>query len=155
MRVVACWCVLQVPLLLWISSVIICYCVSFQMLQGLQGPLASLNAASHVRYRLARVRLLASNYCFAETFHETDVWRVRFLEEVELMRSEYNALLYGGPIPHVVSTRGGRCMWQLTQQLQATAIYALVAIMAVMAVAVAFLQGGRESSCNVTSARPG
>eukprot|EP00775_Hariotina_reticulata_P009112 gene9112-9281_t len=91
----------MVPLLLWICAVIVCFCVSFQMLQGLQGPLASLNAASHVRYRLARCRLLASNYCFAETFAETDVWRVRFLNEVELMRSEYNALLYGGVIPQV------------------------------------------------------
>lgn len=44
----------QVPLLLWVASVIIIFGVSFQLLQGLQGPLASLNAAAHVRFRFAR-----------------------------------------------------------------------------------------------------
>jgi hypothetical protein len=46
--------VLQVPLLLWVAAVIIIFGVSFQKLQGLQGPLASLNAAAHVRFRFAR-----------------------------------------------------------------------------------------------------
>jgi hypothetical protein len=45
---------LQVPLLLWVAAVIIIFGVSFQKLQGLQGPLASLNAAAHVRFRFAR-----------------------------------------------------------------------------------------------------
>jgi hypothetical protein len=41
----------QLPLCLWVATVIIIFGVSFQKLQGLQAPLASLNAAAHVRYR--------------------------------------------------------------------------------------------------------
>jgi hypothetical protein len=48
------WLSAQVPLLLWVAAVIIIFGVSFQKLQGLQGPLASLNAAAHVRFRFAR-----------------------------------------------------------------------------------------------------
>lgn len=41
----------QLPMLLWVAAVIVIYGVSFQKLEGLQAPLASLNAAAHVRYR--------------------------------------------------------------------------------------------------------
>jgi hypothetical protein len=92
----------QVPRLIWVCLVIITFGVSFQMLQGLQGPLASLNAASHVRCRLARVRLMSNGFMFAETPAETSLWRELFREELETMRQEYSALLYGGVVPHVV-----------------------------------------------------
>jgi hypothetical protein len=36
---------LQVPLLLWVAAVVVIYGVSYADLQGLQGPLASLNTA--------------------------------------------------------------------------------------------------------------
>lgn len=42
---------MQLPLVLWVATVIIIFGVSFEKLQGLQAPLASLNAAAHVRYR--------------------------------------------------------------------------------------------------------
>lgn len=42
---------MQLPLVLWVATVIIIFGVSFEQLQGLQAPLASLNAAAHVRYR--------------------------------------------------------------------------------------------------------
>eukprot|EP00775_Hariotina_reticulata_P009651 gene9651-9811_t len=89
-----------VPRLLWVSLVIIAFGVSFQMLQGLQGPLSSLNAASHVRCRLSRTRLMSNGFMFAETVAETNLWRQLFREELEILKKEYTALLYGGIVPH-------------------------------------------------------
>ncbi|KAF8055488.1 tmcC [Scenedesmus sp. PABB004] len=86
----------MVPLLLWVAAVIIIFGVSFQKLQGLQGPLASLNAAAHVRFRLARVRLIANVYAFAETPAEMAGYRDELRYELGKMRSEYESLLYGG-----------------------------------------------------------
>ncbi len=40
----------------WFVGVLAVYAASLYMLQGMQGPLASLNMASHVVYRYTRVR---------------------------------------------------------------------------------------------------
>lgn len=74
------------------------------MLQGLQEPLSSLNAAAHVCYRLAKCRLVANNYAFAHLKStEKVVWHNKLHEELAVLRREYSALLYGGRIPQVVS----------------------------------------------------
>eukprot|EP00775_Hariotina_reticulata_P001355 gene1355-1696_t len=88
----------MIPLVLWVCAIIISFGVSFQMLQGLQGPLSSLNA--HVCYRLARCRLVANNYAFTDLGY---LWRGQLLSETSILRQEYNALLYGGHIPHLAS----------------------------------------------------
>jgi hypothetical protein len=87
-------------------AVIISFGVSFEMLQGLQGPLSSLNAAAHVCYRLARCRLVANNYAFIHDPSSIASWRSQVLDELSMLRQEYTALLYGGRIPQVV--RGDR-----------------------------------------------
>eukprot|EP00775_Hariotina_reticulata_P003515 gene3515-3785_t len=88
----------MIPLVLWVCAIIISFGVSFQMLQGLQGPLSSLNAAAHVCYRMARCRLVANNYAFTDT---GALWRDQLIDELRMLRQEYNALLYGGHIPQV------------------------------------------------------
>lgn len=90
------------PLLLWVSAVIVMFGVSFQMLQGLQAPLSSLNAAAHVRFRIARCRVTANMFGFAETTEEIVFWRGRLREELVLLKHEYTALIYGGRIEPVV-----------------------------------------------------
>lgn len=44
----------QVPQLLWVATVAVIFGVSYVSLQGLQGPLASLDMSAHVLYRCAR-----------------------------------------------------------------------------------------------------
>jgi hypothetical protein len=96
---------------LWVSAVIIIFGVSFQKLQGLQAPLASLNAAAHVRYRFARCRLMSNMYGFAEDPAQVTEFREMLRAELRLLKQEYDALLYGGEIPTVVSEwRGTRCV---------------------------------------------
>jgi hypothetical protein len=56
---------LQVPLLLWVAAVVVIYGVSYADLQGLQGPLASLNTASHVLFRFSRCRLYAAKLAYS------------------------------------------------------------------------------------------
>ncbi len=43
----------QVPQLLWVATVAVIFGVSYVSLQGLQGPLASLDMSAHVLYRCA------------------------------------------------------------------------------------------------------
>eukprot|EP00883_Tetradesmus_obliquus_P002715 jgi/Sobl393_1/12921/SZX78204.1 len=88
----------MVPLLLWVAAVIIIFGVSFQKLQGLQGPLASLNAAAHVRFRFARCRLIAQVYGFSQTDADMDQYRVELMDELHHFKAEYEALMYGGTI---------------------------------------------------------
>jgi hypothetical protein len=48
----------MLPLVAWAAAVVIVFGVSFERLGGLQAPLASLNAAAHVTFRISRVRLM-------------------------------------------------------------------------------------------------
>lgn len=50
----------QVPLALWVITLIIIYVVSYIKLEGMQWPLASLNIATHVVYRYTRIRCAAA-----------------------------------------------------------------------------------------------
>lgn len=45
---------LQIPFFLWNAALVSIYAVSLVQLQGMQGPLASLNMASKVTYRFSR-----------------------------------------------------------------------------------------------------
>ncbi|KAI8474715.1 MAG: hypothetical protein J3K34DRAFT_518018 [Monoraphidium minutum] len=92
------------PLVLWAAAVIVVFGVSFTQLANLQGPLSSLNAAAHVTYRVSRVRLNGNYLAYSETASENAKFRERLMEEIAMLRSEYNALLYGGPIKPVNPT---------------------------------------------------
>jgi hypothetical protein len=89
------------PLLLWAVAVVVVFGVSFGELSNLQGPLSSLNAAGHVTYRVSRVRLMGNFLAFASTNAENAQHRANLLAELATLRSEYNALLYGGRIEPV------------------------------------------------------
>ncbi|PNW76743.1 hypothetical protein CHLRE_11g469500v5 [Chlamydomonas reinhardtii] len=83
-------------LVLWFAAVVAVYAVSLVMLQGMQGPLASLNMASHVMYRYTRVRAVGFNFLAQDDKPGRDLWREVLRTEVKLFTSEYNTLMYGG-----------------------------------------------------------
>ncbi|EFJ47903.1 hypothetical protein VOLCADRAFT_104960 [Volvox carteri f. nagariensis] len=86
----------MVPFFLWNLAVILVYAVSLMKLNGMQGPLASLNMASHVTYRYTRVRAIALAFVTQDDAASRDVWRPMLLSELSLFESEYNAVMYGG-----------------------------------------------------------
>lgn len=98
-----CCCALQIPLLMWMSAVVIIFGVSFQKLNDLQGPLASLNVAAHVVYGVARVRHLMNMLAFAEQASDKIKYRPYLKEEISLLKHEYEVLLYGGEVVKMVS----------------------------------------------------
>ena len=98
-----CYCVLQAPLLLWVMAVIVIFGVSYQQLQGLQGPLASLNTMAHVTYRSSRVRLYISMLGMSQDVSECGVLRDNAKKELGILRQESETLLYGGNTVVLVS----------------------------------------------------
>lgn len=72
--------------------------ISFERLNGLQGPLSSLNVAAHVIYRVARVRVFMNTAAFAETASETGEQMEKLRPELQLLQSEYFSLLYGASL---------------------------------------------------------
>lgn len=48
----------SLPMLLWAAGIVALFGASLLRLAALQAPLASLNAAAHVTYRMSRVRLM-------------------------------------------------------------------------------------------------
>jgi hypothetical protein len=80
-------------------AVIVIYGVSFVKLNGLQGPLASLNVAAHVIYRIARVRVAGNVVAFETDASAIPGHLVGLKAELDILRGEYNALLYGGCNP--------------------------------------------------------
>jgi hypothetical protein len=48
-----------VPFAAWEVALVVIYAITFVKLQGMQGPLASLNMATHVIYRYTRMRAVA------------------------------------------------------------------------------------------------
>jgi hypothetical protein len=95
------------------AAVIIIFGVTFQKLNDLQGPLASLNLAAHVIYRAARLRLYVNLLAYALPPYQDNVHlREHIIEEVTLLREAYNSLLYGGPVKTVVSRTSYR--WQVS-----------------------------------------
>jgi hypothetical protein len=87
--------------------VVIIFGVSFQELSDLQGPLASLNVAAHVMYRVARLRAQLSQLAFELDPAVTETLRTGALDELGLLRREYETLLYGGRVLTLVGG-GGR-----------------------------------------------
>jgi hypothetical protein len=86
-----------------VAAVVIVFGVSFKELSNLQGPLASLNVASHVMYRVARVRSGISLFAF-ETDPAAMVQLHHNVEaELALLEREYETLMYGGKVVTLVS----------------------------------------------------
>ncbi len=50
---------------MWLVALVVIGVVSYVRLEGMQGPLASLNMASHVVYRYTRVRCVDGNAAWA------------------------------------------------------------------------------------------
>ncbi|GIM04910.1 hypothetical protein Vretimale_9369 [Volvox reticuliferus] len=86
----------MVPFFLWNLAVILVYAVSLVKLNGMQGPLASLNMASHVTYRYTRVRAIALAFVIQDDVDSKRVWRELLVNELGLFEGEYNAVMYGG-----------------------------------------------------------
>ncbi|KAG2429714.1 hypothetical protein HYH02_013971 [Chlamydomonas schloesseri] len=84
------------PLVCWEVALVAIGAVSFVKLNGMQGPLASLNMASHVIYRYTRVRLTAFLLVSAETPDWKDYYRGLLVKEVTNLENEYDTLMYGG-----------------------------------------------------------
>jgi hypothetical protein len=84
-------------------AVIVVFGVSYQQLQGLQGPLASLNTMAHVIYRSSRVRMYTSMLAMTTDPLEKEVLRGNAKAELKILDKEYEALLYGGNIIVLVS----------------------------------------------------
>ncbi|KAG2443202.1 hypothetical protein HYH02_009279 [Chlamydomonas schloesseri] len=90
------------PFVLWNIALIIVYVISLMQLKNMQGPLASLNMASHIIYRYTRVRAVAFAFVSADDVSSREDWRVLLKSELDNFESEYNALMYGGtPITQV------------------------------------------------------
>ncbi|KAG2497227.1 hypothetical protein HYH03_004816 [Edaphochlamys debaryana] len=85
-----------IPFALYVAAVIVVYVVSLVQLEGMQGPLASLNMASHVIYRYTRVRAIAFGFVSQDDRESRDVWRDSLKQELSYFASEYDALMYGG-----------------------------------------------------------
>ncbi|KAG2443479.1 hypothetical protein HXX76_001832 [Chlamydomonas incerta] len=86
----------MVPFALWNIALIICYVVSIVQLNGMQGPLASLNMASHIIYRYTRVRAIAFGFVSQDDKDTREVWRELLKTEMRYFESEYDSLMYGG-----------------------------------------------------------
>ncbi|GLC57759.1 hypothetical protein PLESTB_001261700 [Pleodorina starrii] len=84
------------PLLLWEIALVVIGAVSFVRLDGMQGPLASLNMASHVIYRYTRVRAVALLLVSSETKPDMAFYRGELRNELANLQSEYDTLMYGG-----------------------------------------------------------
>jgi hypothetical protein len=97
----------QVPLLLWLAAVIVIFGVSYKQLSSLQGPLASLDNAAHVLYRVARTRAYANQLAMADVVTEIDKYRALLIWQVGLLSKEYSTLMYGGKMLTQVRA-GGR-----------------------------------------------
>ncbi|GLI60701.1 hypothetical protein VaNZ11_002794 [Volvox africanus] len=94
-----------IPFFLWNLAVILVYAVSLVKLNGMQGPLASLNMASRVTYRYTRVRAIALAFVTQDDMDSKSVWRDLLVNELELFEGEYDAVMYGGePSSMVKST---------------------------------------------------
>lgn len=63
---------------------------------------ASLMQRPSISFNFCRVHLLGSVYGFAEDKSVVSSYRARLLDELALMKYEYDALLYGGKIDTVV-----------------------------------------------------
>eukprot|EP00198_Chlamydomonas_reinhardtii_P005487 XP_001694823.1 predicted protein [Chlamydomonas reinhardtii] len=86
----------MLPFVAWNIALVIVYAISLVQLEGLQGPLASLNMASHIIYRYTRVRAIAFGYVSQDEDASRDIWRDMLATELRYFDSEYNALMYGG-----------------------------------------------------------
>ncbi|KAG2434419.1 hypothetical protein HYH02_012249 [Chlamydomonas schloesseri] len=84
------------PFAAWNIALVIVYAISLVQLEGMQGPLASLNMASHIIYRYTRVRAIAFGYVSQDEDTSRDIWRDMLATELRYFESEYNALMYGG-----------------------------------------------------------
>ncbi|KAG2423934.1 hypothetical protein HXX76_014875 [Chlamydomonas incerta] len=84
------------PFVAWNIALVIVYAISLVQLEGMQGPLASLNMASHIIYRYTRVRAVAFGYVSQDEDTSRDIWRDMLATELRYFESEYNALMYGG-----------------------------------------------------------
>ncbi|GLI66740.1 hypothetical protein VaNZ11_010687 [Volvox africanus] len=92
-----------VPLLVWEAVLAAIDALSYFWLEGMQGPLAALNMASHVIYRYTRVRMLALFLVSGKDAVVRSHWRNNLSSELANLRNEYDTLLYGG----VASTQEG------------------------------------------------
>ncbi|GIL74348.1 hypothetical protein Vretifemale_4277, partial [Volvox reticuliferus] len=81
---------------LWFGTLLAIYIVSIMSLSGMQGPLATLNMASHVVYRYTRVRAVGFSFLSQDDAISRALWRDMLRTEVRLFISEYDALMYGG-----------------------------------------------------------
>ncbi|GIL69029.1 hypothetical protein Vretifemale_13, partial [Volvox reticuliferus] len=89
--------IFMVPLLLWEVTLIVMGAVSYMRLEGMQGPLASLNMASHVIYRYTRVRAMALLLVSSERgSSDLAFYRGALRNELTNLQSEYDTLMYGG-----------------------------------------------------------
>ncbi|GFR42355.1 hypothetical protein Agub_g3050, partial [Astrephomene gubernaculifera] len=84
------------PFALWNAAVVIIYAVSLAKLSDMQGPLASLNMASHVIYRYTRMRARAWGFVMQDDPGAKAAWREMFKSELRLFENEYNVMMYGG-----------------------------------------------------------
>ncbi|GIL69157.1 hypothetical protein Vretifemale_127 [Volvox reticuliferus] len=85
-----------VPLLVWEAALAAIGALSYFWLESMQGPLASLNMASHVIYRYTRVRMLALFLVSGKDATVRSHWRNILSVELANLRNEYDTLLYGG-----------------------------------------------------------
>ncbi|GLI61938.1 hypothetical protein VaNZ11_004468 [Volvox africanus] len=86
----------MVPFVLWNAALVIVYVVSLLQLNAMQGPLASLNMASHIIYRYTRVRAIAFGLVSQDDATARSLWREMLRTELRYFESEYDALMYGG-----------------------------------------------------------
>ena len=86
--------------------------VSFKELSNLQGPLASLNVAAHVMYRVARVRSGISLFAFEEDPATMIELHDSVEVELNLLEKEYDTLMYGGTVVTLVSKACRKLNWQ-------------------------------------------
>ncbi|GFR51631.1 hypothetical protein Agub_g13986 [Astrephomene gubernaculifera] len=84
------------PLVLWEIALVASGGISYLLLEGMQGPLASLNMASHVLYRYTRVRMLSLLLVTSASATERASWRSVLSYELGNLENEYDTLLYGG-----------------------------------------------------------
>ncbi|GFR45040.1 hypothetical protein Agub_g6410 [Astrephomene gubernaculifera] len=80
----------------WFFTLLAIYGVSLYQLEGMQGPLASLNMASHVIYRYTRIRAVGFKFLSQDDTESKSLWRDMLRSEIRLFDSEYMALMYGG-----------------------------------------------------------
>ncbi|GLC73343.1 hypothetical protein PLESTF_001365300 [Pleodorina starrii] len=86
----------MLPFALWNIALVVVYVVSLLDLNGMQGPLASLNMASHIIYRYTRVRAIAFGLVSQDDAASRVLWREMLATELRYFESEYDALMYGG-----------------------------------------------------------